>query len=104
MLFDVSKPTIFVHQSRRDFVFVNAERCLVHSSRASHRLPYFAEILDIMSNNNAFYEERQLVMLLIDQLIWNILPDIISIVNEEEHLNSRANCVPSGAIKQDIMK
>jgi hypothetical protein len=48
-------------------------------------LPYLAEIIDIMSEDDTLCKERLSKVALITELKGYILPDYVSIVNEEEH-------------------
>mmetsp|Transcript_7992 Transcript_7992/g.17353 ORF Transcript_7992/g.17353 Transcript_7992/m.17353 type:complete len:668 (-) Transcript_7992:3012-5015(-) len=76
--------TAFRFTSRGNIAFINTEFRLVHGARASHSLPYFAEVVDIMGKDDTFGEERLAILALIDELKGYIFSDDVTVVHEEK--------------------
>ena len=65
--------------------FVNSEKCFIHSPASSHGLPNFAEVIYIMSKDNALVKHWFSKNPLVNELKGDIFANDVTIVDEKEH-------------------
>ena len=88
----MARTAIFVH-SFRNVTLVNSKIGLVHCAGATHCLPNFTEVVDVVSNDNALHKETLVKLALIDKLEWNIFTDHISVVDKKENVISQIRTI-----------